>query len=70
MNKQEQIKARQLMLRVQNNPTSCSNAELAIPHKDDVSGSDVASASSTMSLVLRDIEDFLEIGAGNALRIA
>jgi hypothetical protein len=70
MNLQQQIEAQQLMLRVQNNPTSCSNAELSIPPREDVSESQRDTNKSTMNLVLRDINDYLEIGAWNALRIA
>lgn len=70
MNLQQQLKAQQLMLRVQNNPTSCSNAELLIPHKEDVSMSQSDTNKSTMNLVLSDIRDYIETGARNALRIA
>lgn len=71
MNKQEQIQARQLMLRAQNNPTSCSNEELAIPLRDESSVCEISgNTKSTMSLVLQDIQDYLELGAWNALRVA
>lgn len=69
MNVKQQIKAQQVMLRVQNNPTSCSNAELSKPSKDRVSSSTKSAGASTMNLVMRDIEDYLELGARNALRI-
>lgn len=70
MNLQQQLKAQQLMLRVQINPTSCSNAELLPPHQDDASLSQCDTSKSTMSLVLNEIRDHIEIGARSALRIA
>lgn len=71
MNNREQIKARQLMLRAQNNPTSCSNAELSIPQRDQSSVCELSgNAKSTMNLVMQDIQDYLELGAWNALRVA
>ena len=70
MNLQQQLKAQQLMLRVQINPTSSSNTELLPSHKDDTSRSQCDTSKSTMSLVLNEIHDHIAIGARSALRIA
>lgn len=72
MNKdQQQFKTQQLKLRAQNNPTSCSNVALLISHRKVSSQvKNQKQADSTLSLVMRDIRDYLDIGAGKALRIA
>ena len=65
MEKKQQMIAQQFKLRALNNPTSCSNEELIITSDGQ---SDQKQSSnhnqSTLSLVKKEINDFLELSTG------